>query len=390
MKVSPLETHNKYGVLTAEETSDARPRPIDPMIVSYYAINFISKLRRELSRSHPHALACGHPNSNTPRKIPKTVIRSAYIEHEVKLKVGLKTVDTHAIADVNALLDCGATDLFINRAFVRKKEIRMRKLQDPITVYNIDGTVNRGGSITEEVTLIMSHQGHKERAVFEVCDLGKTDLIIGFTWLKKHNPEINWRTGEVEMTRCPRECNVFARQLKKVKKVKREKSSTRKYSVTMEEVPDEDMPNGDSPITIKEGDEWKAAFATRQGSFEPLVMFFGMTNSPPTFQNMMNDILKEEIDCGVVIVFIDDILIFTEKEEGHEEIVKEVLRKLKENDLFLKAEKCIFGASEIEFLGLIIGPDGIKTDPIKVNAIGDVGNYQSIGSVEALFGGSDT
>ena len=59
-------------------------------------------------------------------------------------------------------------------------------------------------------------------------------------------------------------------------------------------------------------------------------MFFGMTNSPPTFQNMMNDILKEEIDCGVVIVFIDDILIFMEKEEGHEEIVKEVLWKLKE------------------------------------------------------------
>jgi hypothetical protein len=101
----------------------------------------------------------------------------------------------------------------------------------------------------------MSHQGHKERTVFEVCDLGKNNLIIGYTWLQKHNPEVNWKTGEVEMTRCPRECNVFVRQLKKVKKVKREKSSTRKYSVTMEEVPDEDMPNGDSPITIKEDDQ---------------------------------------------------------------------------------------------------------------------------------------
>jgi Retroviral aspartyl protease len=173
----------------------------------------------------------------------------------VKLKVGLKTVDTHAIADVNALLDCGATNLFINCAFVWKKEIHTHKLQDPITVYNIDGTVNRGGSITEEVTLIMSHQDHKERAVFEVCDLGKNDLIIGFTWLKKHNPEIDWRTGEVQMTCCPRECNVFARQLKKVKKVKREKNSTWKYSVTIEEVPDEDMPNGDSLIMIEEDDQ---------------------------------------------------------------------------------------------------------------------------------------
>ena len=75
-------------------------------------------------------------------------------------------------------------------------------------------------------------------------------------------------------------------------------------------------------------------------------MFFGMTNSPLTFQGMMNDILKEEIDHGMLIIFIDDILIFTECEEGHDEIVKEVLRKLKENDLFLKAEKCIFGASQ--------------------------------------------
>ena len=122
-------------------------------------------------------------------------------------------------------------------------------------------------------------------------------------------------------------------------------------------------------MRIKEGDKWKAVFAMRHGSFEPLVMFFGMTNSPPTFQGMMNDILKEEIDHGVVIVFINDILIFTESEEGHNEIVKEVLKKLKENDLFLKAEKCIFGVKEIEFLGLLIGPDRIKMDPIKVEAI---------------------
>ena len=122
-------------------------------------------------------------------------------------------------------------------------------------------------------------------------------------------------------------------------------------------------------VRIKEGYEWKAAFAVRRGSFEPLVMFFRMTNSPPTFQGMMNNILKEEIDRGVLIVFIDDILIFMENEEGHDENVKEVLRKLKENDLFLKAEKCIFGAEEIEFLGLLIGPDGIKMDPIKVEAI---------------------
>ena len=115
-------------------------------------------------------------------------------------------------------------------------------------------------------------------------------------------------------------------------------------------------------------------------------MFFRMTNSPPTFQGMMNDILKEEIDCGVLIVFIDDILIFTESEEGHDEIVKEVLRKLKENDLFLKAEKCIFGVKEIEFLRLLIGPDGIKMDPIKVEAITSWPTPTKVKDVQAFLG----
>jgi predicted aspartyl protease len=235
----------------------ARSRPINPMIVMFYAINFISKLRRGLLRSHSPAIAGDYPNSNnnTPWKILKTFIQSAHIEHEVMLKVGLKTVDTHTMVEVDALLDSGATGLFINRTLVKNNGILTHKLEHPITVYNINGTVNRGGSITEEVNLIMSHQGHKERAVFEVCDLGKNNLIIGYTWLQKDNPEVDWKTGEVEMTCCPRECNVFVRQFKKVKKVKREKNSTRKYSVMMEEVPDEDMPNGDSPITIKEDDQ---------------------------------------------------------------------------------------------------------------------------------------
>ena len=78
-----------------------------------------------------------------------------------------------------------------------------------------------------------------------------------------------------------------------------------------------DLQWGYNNVWIKKGHKWKAAFATRRGSFEPLVMFFGMTNSPPTFQNMMNDVLKDVIDKGIVIVFIDDILIFTEDEEHH-------------------------------------------------------------------------
>jgi len=119
------------------------------------------------------------------------------------------------------LLDSGAMGLFIDHAWLHQKKISTRKLEHPIEVYNIDRSVNRGGSITEEVTLILSYQGHKERAVFEVCDLGKSNLIIGYTWLHKHNPEIDWETGKVEMTRCPQECNVSERRQKGIKKRKR-------------------------------------------------------------------------------------------------------------------------------------------------------------------------
>ena len=94
-------------------------------------------------------------------------------------------------------------------------------------------------------------------------------------------------------------------------------------------------------MRIKEEDEWKAAFLIPEGSFEPTVMFFGLTNSPATFQAMMNDLLRDLVVEEKVAVFIDDVMIVTETVEGHNEIVKEVLRRLEENDLFVKPEKCV-------------------------------------------------
>ena len=94
-------------------------------------------------------------------------------------------------------------------------------------------------------------------------------------------------------------------------------------------------------MRIKEGDVWKAAFLMPEGSFEPMLMFFGLTNSPATFQAMMNDLLRDLVVEEKVTVFIDDVIIATETEEGHDEIVEEVLRRLEENDLFVKPEKCV-------------------------------------------------
>jgi len=101
-----------------------------------------------------------------------------------------------------------------------------------------------------------------------------------------------------------------------------------------------DLRWGYNKVRIKEEDEWKATFMTPEGSFEPTVMFFGLTNSPATFQAMMNELLRDLINTGKVAVFIDDVIIGTETEEGHDELVAEVIKRLEENDLYVKLEKC--------------------------------------------------
>ena len=93
-------------------------------------------------------------------------------------------------------------------------------------------------------------------------------------------------------------------------------------------------------VRIKEGDKWKAAFMTPEELFELTVMFFGLTNSPATFQAMMNKLLRDLINTGKVATFIDDVIVGMETEERHDEIVTEVIRRLEENDLYVKPEKC--------------------------------------------------
>ena len=105
------------------------------------------------------------------------------------------------------------------------------------------------------------------------------------------------------------------------------------------------------------------------GSFEPTVMFFGMTNSPATFQVMINEILRDFINKGKVAVFVDDVLVGTETEKGHDDIVEEVLRRLEKNDLYIKPEKCIWKVRKIEFLEVVIGPNRIEMVKEKVDSI---------------------
>ena len=126
---------------------------------------------------------------------------------------------------------------------------------------------------------------------------------------------------------------------------------------------------GYNNVRIKEGDEWKAAFKTNRGHFEPMVMFFGLTNSPATFQAMMNSLFGDLIASGRGVIYLDDILIFTESLEEHRQVVRQVLEVLRKNHLYLKPEKCEFEQRSIEYLGMIVEEGNVRMDPAKVAAI---------------------
>jgi hypothetical protein len=128
---------------------------------------------------------------------------------------------------------------------------------------------------------------------------------------------------------------------------------------------------GFNNVRIQEGDEWKAAFRTNRGLFEPLVMFFRLTNSPTTFQTMMNDMFTDMISEGVVVVYLDDILIFTKDLAEHRRITHRVLGRLAEHQLYLRPEKCEFEKTRIEYLGLIISENQVEMDPVKVAGVAD-------------------
>ena len=130
-----------------------------------------------------------------------------------------------------------------------------------------------------------------------------------------------------------------------------------------------DLRWGYSNIRIKERDEWKAMFMMLEGLFEPTVIFFGLTNSLATFQTIMNELLRDLINTGKVATFIDDVMVEMETEEGHNKIVAEVIRRLEENDLYVKPEKYKWKVRKVGFLGVVIGPEGIKMEEEKVKGV---------------------
>ena len=143
---------------------------------------------------------------------------------EVWMKVGLEKLENHKGVAVKALLDSGATGLFMDTTFAREKGFKMERMKNPLLVKNVDGTVNMGGAITHQVECNIFFKGHVERVRMDVCNLGKTEVILGMPWLAAHNPEIDWEKGEVKMMRYPPICGKRKQEEKKkeVKKIERD------------------------------------------------------------------------------------------------------------------------------------------------------------------------
>ena len=125
---------------------------------------------------------------------------------EVTIKIGLERLDMQEGITVKALLDSGVTGLVMSLEFARKKGFKLKKLERPIQVRNVDRFFNRKGLIENTVEVNVYYKGHVERTEIDVIEGQKWRVILGMPWLECHNPEIDWKTGEVKMMRCPEEC----------------------------------------------------------------------------------------------------------------------------------------------------------------------------------------
>jgi len=139
------------------------------------------------------------------KRLPKLLSISALDTRgtSLLLPVEIGTTDTSELHSVKALLDCGVTRSFIDRDFVHSKGMNTRTLSRNILVFNVDSSPNEAGQISEVVDVVLRYKTHSKRMLLAVSGLGKQNLILGYDWLKDHNPKIVWEKGEVEMTLCP-------------------------------------------------------------------------------------------------------------------------------------------------------------------------------------------
>jgi len=186
---APRSPVNKFTVLTIEDSNTIDSEPVDAPPLTPLIPALLCKPKWE-------------------RRLPKLFFISALDARGtfLLLPVEIGTTDTSELHSVKALLDSRATGSFIDRDFVRLKGINTRTLSRNIPVFNVNGSPNEAGQISEVIDVLLRYKIHSERMLLAVSGLGKQSLILGYNWLKDHNPKVNWEKREVEMTRCPLQC----------------------------------------------------------------------------------------------------------------------------------------------------------------------------------------
>ena len=178
---------NRFAVLDVEEVNTDTCEPIDAPPSS-------ALVRTALPR-----------RPKWEKRLPRRLSANTLDAHgmSIILPIEIGTTDTSEVHSVKALLDSGAIGNFIDKDFVRTKGISTWNISCPIPVFNIDSSPNEAGQISEVVDVVLRYKTHSKRMLLAVSNLGKQSMILGYTWLKDHNPEVNWQTGEVQMNRCP-------------------------------------------------------------------------------------------------------------------------------------------------------------------------------------------
>ncbi|KAL4011397.1 hypothetical protein IC575_028455 [Cucumis melo] len=146
-----------------------------------------------------------------------------------------------------------------------------------------------------------------------------------------------------------------------------------------------DLRSGYHQLRIRDGDIPKTAFRSRYGHYEFVVMSFGLTNAPAVFMDLMNRVFKEFLD-SFVIVFIDDILIYSKTEAEHEEHLHQVLETLRANKLYAKFSKCEFWLRKVTFLGHVVSSEGVSVDPAKIEAVTNWTRPSTVSEIRSFLG----
>src|SRR5271154_4424000 len=253
-----LPTYNRFDVLDIHESNE-----------TIETVETAMQNLQSLPSTIPHFPHYPAPRPKLERPLPSKFVIAAMDGNStsLKLKVALETTDTAEVKSVNVLVDCGATGEFIDRHYAESCGLRLLKLSKPIPVYNVDGTPNEAGFVTEVVDLILRYKNHSERTLFAVSSLGRQKLILGQSWLRKHNPEINWTTGEVRMSTCPPQCCAGCRDEARQEHISNKARIRRKESCSSGPVPEFHHDAEDSDDSRDFIDQDDRIFAT--GIFPP-------------------------------------------------------------------------------------------------------------------------